>query len=818
MTKRSFGLRMALVCAGMTALPAAAQQNPTPRPVLRVPNPAPVRLQPRPIQRVPQVQQREIVPPAEVSTRQTRPSVTLRAGPDSATIRSLRVKRQMPLAQVRAAPVFALGRARVNMAPVLGNQRALFNVAQRMREQPALTEVLADDTQFYEIDQGLIIRSFLTYRIKPGVCSGPSARGVQARTGVSCATAYTDASRAAAFANPRDPHYVADARRRGAAVAEARAKSAVVDAELNKQVADIRASLADPARRGGFVTELGAAEAARLATLTDDQLKSEIVNSGETSIEQTMFVPGVDKGDTLTLSPAALQLMGKHTTLAWSQMPPLSVNKQLEQRIFLTGFTLGRDYEWKQRVETTIKMCLVGCKKTYFAEVFAGFGYGFGLRFPIQLGGTYDYQAGAAKVTTTFSPINGNEAQYAATGLAGDKLFGGKELVAQVTAHAGAAFNLPFVGSNSIDVPIKLDFTEYLGGDFANGQFTPPAPGAANPPKMEKIFDTLDLIGGRANFGILGAQVFPAVRVELTSDSLTFKLHDFIRNSDTLLSSSGQVTTLGVDPNDKSSRFSIGDPAYNLGFTITPGINARLFIDIAVWSHNWDLPVWFPQLAITLPPDGVTFGCHEGTVCSRNYRYSPTGQSESDGASGAFELELETWGNNFDAKWLPECSDETCQIGIRFVRLGTILSARQKHNANGSLTMASFAGSFAQAESQAKELVTDSQIRQTQKASNSFGILAQAVWSKRCSDKICLDKVKGITAFYVLEINAQQKQHPEKSTQQILGEVGKKFAPVYQAEIDASKARAAAAEAAAKPPLKLVPQPTIRFNGLPKKQ
>ncbi|MFK9813564.1 hypothetical protein ACJEM2_25220, partial [Escherichia coli] len=89
------------------------------------------------------------------------------------------------------------------------------------------------------------------------------------------------------------------------------------------------------------------------------------------------------------------------------------------------------------------------------------------------------------------------------------------ELVAQIGGHAGAGYDLPIIPDASVDIPIGIDLTDYLTGDFAKGQIKAPAPGAPNPPKMEKIFDTLDLIGGAANFGVLGAQVFPAVKIEL---------------------------------------------------------------------------------------------------------------------------------------------------------------------------------------------------------------------------------------------------------------------------------------------------------------
>lgn len=823
MTSRRAVLSLLLGCAiapVSLAAPGVAQQQPPSFRVLRAPTTAVAQ---RPIV---DAALREIVPPPSIASRQRAPSLTLRAAPDSQTIRSLQVTRQLQLSQVRAAPLIQLGNTRVDMAPVLANQRALFNIADRLRSQPQIADVLADDTQFYEVQQGLIVRNFIRYRVKPGACTDAGRAALLSRAGVGCATPLSPSARAAAFANPRDPHYIADPWKRAAALSSAASKSATIDAELTKQVADIRASLANPTKRGAYDSELGPAESARLATLSDDQLKAEIVNSGDIAVEQTLFVPKLAPAGPVKLLRApplfGVAAGAPPAPAAPTPAPPPPptakpdpvAHTPIEERIVLTGFTLGRDYEWKQRIEKTIKMCLIGCKHTYYAEVYAGFSYGFGLRFPIQIDGVYDYQNGAARLTTNVAPIDGNVAQYAATGLPSGQLFGGKELVAQVSGHAGAGYDLPFIPNESVDIPIGFDLTDYLTGDFAHGQVKAPLPGAANPPKLEKIFDSIDLIGGAANFGVLGAQVFPAVKIELTSDKLTLNLHDFVNNSDTRFNGGQQVTMLGVDHADQSSRFSIGDPIYNLGFLLTPGLDARLFVDIAVWSHNWDFPVWFPQFAVELPPGGADFGCHAGTVCSRGYRYSPTMHEEASAAEIGFESDLQKWGQAFDAKWLPECVDDTCRLGIKFVRQGTIYSGRHKYAANNNVTMTDMLGDIAEAQSQAKQLVDEAQQRQTATAAKSFGVLIQAVWSKQCSDKICLDKVAGIVKFEVLEMNAQQKLHPDMSTTEILGQVGKIYAPIYQKEIDASKARAAAAAAAAPPAVKTMraPSPVMRVR------
>ena len=154
-------------------------------------------------------------------------------------------------------------------------------------------------------------------------------------------------------------------------------------------------------------------------------------------------------------------------------------------------------------------------------------------------------------------------------------------------------------------------------------------------------------------------------------------------------------------------------------------------------------------------------------------------------------------------------------MGVKFVRLGTVLGAKQEAAAwdaahaseieaalkagqkKPEIAWSAFDDNFARAKSDITPIINEAQARLTKKASLGMGELVRAVWTKRCSDKPCYDKVPTISKLHELEMNAQQKLPPDFSTLQISGEVGRKFSPLYQAEIDASKARVAAAEAGA---------------------
>lgn len=750
------------------------------------------------------LQEKEVTPPSSVAVYAQSDSVTLKSGSTDSIVKSLRVKRKIPFATLRASPVITLGKAKVDMKPVLANPASLFNVAARLRNQRALADVMSENTEVLEVDQGLIIRQFLTYRIKPGVCSNSARRMALLRSGVRCSTRLTSAERAAAFANPNDPHYVADRTKRAQAIVSASKTVAAEQSKIAGNLAQFRTMMKDSAQRAQIEREIGANEALRLEALGDVQLEAELRNSAETRVEQVMFVPAKDRLDRLIPSqitpfrPSMLQI-------------PENVDAEhaLQQQIFLTGFTLGREYEWRNRVSVSIKWCVVGCKRTYYAEVYAGFNYGFGLRFPIKTGGLYAYHRinnqESASVAPVFEPINGTSSDYAASGLAGNKLFDGKELVAQFGSYAGMSFKVPVLGSGGVRFDLEKDFTDGLPAPFTDGQFRPPTPGESNPPAAEIVFDNPDLIGGRGNFGVAGALVLPAVKVSLTSERLRLKLTDRISGIETEMLSSGQAYPLAVDPNDHSSSFSIGYPEYDLAFQVTPGLNARLFIDVAVWSDHWDWPVWFPQVAVTLPPGGTTFKCHENTICSRNYRYSPTVTEEEIGdislPDDPIEAKAEEWARSFKKRWLPKCPQEEikwCEVAINAVATNTRNGMINEMTALGTFpsseTNLVFIRRFAEADKMAPEIILNGKVRDVERYGKSLVEIYEPFWSNGCMDHRCRYNIHGLTEQYVKALMNRQQASPSAERNEVVSQENMQgnWAGRAKQEVESSEARARA--------------------------
>ena len=629
--------------------------------------------------------------PAPVISSPLAGAVILRSEQPDVTMQSLHVLRQLPLADIEAHPIVMVGKTRLDFQPMLENRRAPFNIAKSLREIPQAAQVIADKTTFVEIDQGIVVRSSLTYRIEPGTCSDGARRAMVAKAGVDCATRLNDSALAAAFANKNDAHYVADSAMRATALAAAKSQRAASAAQMAAHITALRTSLNDPAKRTQIDAKMGGGESARLASLSDEQLTMELINSAETKIEQTIFIPNGEtpnarmstspmspknsNGGTapimLSTFPSGLSgLGGKNST---SAAPPIvNTERLLDTRIFLTGFTLGRQYEWEYRVETTIDWCPgpIDCEETYFGRAFAKFSLGFGLRLPIQIHGLYKHHLEngqeTATVTANYEPIDAGADEYAKAGLPKEQIFHGQEIVAEAVAKAGVEFKLPIIGTKGpyFGFDYGQDLTEAFPAPFTKGQFRPPAPGELGFPALEGKFDDADMLLGVGNYGAFGAKVFPTVTAQLHSTSLKFKFHDLVNGTTTWLEHPGDELPLAIDPDDHSSHFTLGDPEYKLGFLVTPGLTGRLFIHLGLWSHDWDLTVLFPQLALDLPPGGVKFACHEGTSCSRVYNYSPTSQSETVGPKSATDALILQWRLKFESKWMPQCLDQQCKDHI----------------------------------------------------------------------------------------------------------------------------------------------------------
>ncbi|MEI7806788.1 MAG: hypothetical protein WCI56_15865 [Hyphomicrobiales bacterium] len=571
-------------------------------------------------------------------------------------------RRRVELSSLRANPTVTMGAYKVDFRPLLGDTKSLLNQGAALRANPQLAMVGGDKVELLEAEQGIVVVSQLVWRLKPGACLTPQTRSRLAEIGAPCFSKTSESQRVAAFSDKTSLRYIADPDKRAKAIANYRSATEAEGKAVVGRIADIRRGLADPARSAALIAKIGAAEHDRLKQLSDDDLEQEIVNSGETAVEQVLYVPfhdslaGLRRVPGIRATPGAPGAGSTPQAVAAaaqrSQAPdPKSTpsDADLGPFVFLNGFTLGRKFEWKQSIGITIDWCFWdSCPTRYYVEPFAELTYGLGLRLPIKLQGHYSYRPGSADPATVkidFQPIDATSAQYGDAGLASDKLFDGQELVAELSAQAGVRVKLPVWGRDEIAFSAGFDLTDMLGGDFRGGHFKPPAAGSRNIPSMEQTFPALDLLGGIANLGVAGARITPAVKIGLASQGLSFTLNDKVSNRQQKVTATGKSHSVAVDGSGHSD-FFIGDPVYNLSFRIEPGLAATVWVDVALWEKDKSWTLWFPQLAVDLPPGGIDFGCHEGTICRHEFKVTAYGAGAGSVASTSSSNECEAAGKH----------------------------------------------------------------------------------------------------------------------------------------------------------------------------
>ncbi len=717
-------------------------------------------------------------------------AVVLTSGTQQQALSKLPVIRRFDLAAITATPSMTLGGTTFDFNPMLQNPGSLVNIAKKLKEMPDLVQLSAEagDMTATQIKQGVVVMSALRYTLKPGACASTANRNRITQAGIACYTYRDTAARETAFSNPAAAEYVRDPKARAKAIGDARTQNDATMADIQANIAAFRVMLNDPAQRAQMTAVVGADELARLEQLDDTALGGELVNQQEVEIEEIGFMPvwkPIPPDDSLleaakaTLNARALKIAAADAQLAGATE---AKSYQIGDHLFLTGFTLGSKDEWRKGISTTIKWCLIGCKRTYYVEAWAGFHYEFGLRFPMKFSGTYQYDpagGGSAKLIPAITMFDGSADDYRATGLAESDVYNGKEIVAGFGVNAGFAANLPFYPTIAPpELKLDIDLTDLAQFPFKGGNVTPPNADEPGPEK-EEYFRDVDLLNNIANLGFVAVKIHPAVRIGLSSNGLGLELNGQTFDGSTPIS-------LPMDEAQVSS-FKVANPIYNIAFTLTPGLEARVSINLAVWGTSLSWPVWLSAAKVELPPGGIDFSCHKGTSCARQFTLAP------DGAVSPFKRDLKNWGVDFDTKWLPKCVDAICTTGVKLKRYDTVELGYEMEIDTPSITLADLNPTLLEAQNAAIQYANESVVRKAKKASDTssaMGILAQGIYTAQCKDSLCVDAVAALAAQMGPRANEIVTYLRNLDPVEVNRTVNKEFAPKFAAEIDASKLRA----------------------------
>lgn len=558
---------------------------------------------------------------------------------------NLRVLRSFQIQQLTPGTLTNLGGYQINLESIRRFSSALDARANALRQLGSLAQVLNQQSTISELQDGLLISTELSYSVQLGACLQQSS--ALARAGIGCRRPAGLEQSIAALSDPGSDRYIADASKRREAVQKLQA--------ARQDTLQIAAQARQALLKPNVAQTLGGGTAQALRNLNDDQLANELFNAGHRRFEEAIYIPSaaslqkfkriktLQQTDFRSLQQSSSPSTPVHQSAAGGpaeqrEIDPIllastnlngllitsnNANTQVKRDTFLAGFTLGKDYEWRKRFSVTVDPCfwpMDDCPRTYFLEPFAKFGYGLGLRFPIRSALTYEpgRNGQPGSITAEFVPFDGAPADYTAAGLSRDQLFEGQELVAELSAEAGFSYKVP--GSrDTVSFNIGRDLTDKLPAPFTGGNFTPPSPERPLPMVAPIFIDDIDLLFGNANFGVVWAKLHPGLKADLTSRSLNFKLVDNLAGNSSQTISSGQRRSVTAENNQ--TKITLKDPKYNVTFTITPGIQYKVGVDLLVWEDSYKDSIWLPQLSVTLPPQGGNFSCHAGTRCSQTYTF-----------------------------------------------------------------------------------------------------------------------------------------------------------------------------------------------------
>jgi hypothetical protein len=383
----------------------------------------------------------------------------------------------------------------------------------------------------------------------------------------------------------------------------------------------------------GWAAGLSRDQLRQLSQLDSSALQRVLLNNARVSITRALTI-----SDPLAVDPAlSKRLQRLRSIQSWSPpgRPLVDINLRPQQGttklgddIYLTGFTFGDSVYWTERYEFELDYGFD--RATVRFQPYASAHYGLGMRFPMEVKSTYEVSGGAsnsAAVRVSLKPINANTDQYLSTALDQKLAFTGQELVAEIGADVGINWLLPILGMGEISFSPELDLTSYLPGPLRNGQFTPPSSGTLD---VGNLIIPFDLLGGLGDYYLDGVGGFeltvkPGINIGLTSPDRGIQLVDRNQgNKNSTFSSRSGISQASVAIVGGTSRFVLKDPYYDLSMIVTPGLQVEGVLGVFEWNLELGTFIDFPTLAITIPSDGVSFSCHKGTICGRDYTVDAT--------------------------------------------------------------------------------------------------------------------------------------------------------------------------------------------------
>lgn len=516
------------------------------------------------------------------------------------------------------------GKYELNLFRITTPNEPLNKLAREIRSVPKrFVKFSKYDSRLTEYPDGAFVLRRLEYQMKEGACATSYSKIPQAEK--LCGVQQKISQVESQLSDPKSPKFIQDAGSRRLAIEQLR----TMREELISKSRRAKAELNNKKLAPQYMKEIGKEEFYRRLKLNDEELALTLIYDGVNVIEEAFWIP---KYESFISGSTIEQIMRSQAAReeAVSQPEEAVIDRRsrtvsYQPKKFLSGFTFSTHKEWERRFAKTINTCLVGCAETYHGTPWGRFHYGLGARFPFKVSLNHRFDGGASTTANlTLSELrafDAGESVYTGVGLSRQDAFSGKELVAEWGWGVGVKWKLPLVGRGHKEKTDGRDYTQDLPRPFRGGNITPPTPGpgrSGNLTGLEKIFTELDLLGQQANFGWLYAKLHAALYADIASTELSLSVKDNNANRTNRVYAPASMTMpLQLDRQGKTSA-TIGDVRYALALEVGPGLNYDVGIDLALWSHEWNDTLWFPQYAITIPASGIQFNCHAGTRCTQD--------------------------------------------------------------------------------------------------------------------------------------------------------------------------------------------------------
>lgn len=281
-------------------------------------------------------------------------------------------------------------------------------------------------------------------------------------------------------------------------------------------------------------------------------------------------------------------------------------------RYLVNGFTWYSTSHWAHRFGSCIDYW-VG-KACAYAEPRVDSSYGLGVRIPLRVDFAIDrrtrFPGGQLidfKTTIDLTPLDGDESVYEAAETPPEKLFDGKEVVAEANATVGLEYNiLGFSGNPQKNYGV--DLTDYLDN---KGNIAPPEPGGSL--TMSDIWSP-DLAAGYFDYGVVGSTFHIGAKLDMNGKGLAMAVQfpPIVGANEGKRSIDNFPATYNPLVFEDSTFFLAYDPVYDASWSAVPGVRARAYLDVWVYSASKNFDYWLTAYAIETPD--FRFRTHEGTI------------------------------------------------------------------------------------------------------------------------------------------------------------------------------------------------------------